>query len=135
MTVRVGAIPVVVTGTPDDKENEMPYVAEPKPPSAGWDYPSLEHLDGVPWMEAPIPRRWHRCWAQTKGLVGFDEVERCACGAIRNTRFRGWMERNSSRKSPRQPVPDTPYIERKQAEIDQLAEFAAYLADRSSSGE
>lgn len=44
----------------------------------------LHHLDGVKWHDAPIPRRWHRCWVQTYGYTGwFNLVERCACGAIR----------------------------------------------------
>jgi hypothetical protein len=64
-----------------------------------------------------MPRRLHRCWAQTVGFVGFSRVERCACGAIRMGAWRMWSERNKDR-TPR-TVPDTPYIERKQAEIEQ----------------
>lgn len=56
----------------------------------------MEHIDGVPWYDAPKPRRWHRCWVQTSAYVQFDRVERCACGAIRNPRFGSrWAERNS----------------------------------------
>lgn len=55
-------------------------------------------LNGVPWHEAPLPPRIHKCFVQTRGWIGFDEVHRCACGAIRNPRFGGhWLERNSSR--------------------------------------
>jgi len=57
-----------------------------------------EHRDGTPWDEAPMPSRWHRCSAQTSSWLGFDQVLRCACGAIRNTRFKGWLEKNSRRK-------------------------------------
>lgn len=50
----------------------------------------IEDLDGVSWREAPIPRRWHRCWAQTRGVIGGDFIMRCACGAIRRGQ---WVER------------------------------------------
>lgn len=56
----------------------------------------VAHLDGVPWHEARKPRRWHKCWAQTKGTMNyFTEVERCACGAIRRPPDGRWFERNS----------------------------------------
>ena len=29
----------------------------------------IEHRGGVPWWKAPLPRRLHRCRAQTSGLV------------------------------------------------------------------
>jgi hypothetical protein len=54
----------------------------------------ITHKDGVPWFEAKVPRRWHRCWAQTSSRV--DGVDRCACGAMRIDGS-PWMERNSSR--------------------------------------
>ena len=38
----------------------------------------ISHRDGVPWWEAPIPSRFHRCSAQTVSLV--QGVARCACG-------------------------------------------------------
>lgn len=50
------------------------------------------HRDQVPWHEAPLPRRWHRCTSWTRG-VG---IARCACGAIRMGGH--WLERNSRRK-------------------------------------
>lgn len=56
-----------------------------------------EHLYGVRWHEAPLPRRWHRCWAQTTGWYGVTRVERCACGGIRLD-GRRWSDRNASRK-------------------------------------
>jgi hypothetical protein len=59
---------------------------------------SYEHVEGVGWHEAPIPRRWHRCRAQTRGWYGFDQIERCACGAIRYNRRR-WMDRNARLKA------------------------------------
>ena len=56
---------------------------------------SIEHLDGVAWHEAPIPRRWHHCKPQTRGVMHyFTEVERCTCGAIRLNGDGHWMERN-----------------------------------------
>lgn len=58
----------------------------------------IEHLDGIPWYKAPIPRRWHRCKPQTKGwLRYFTRVQRCACGGIRMDGHHGWAERNSRR--------------------------------------
>ena len=56
------------------------------------------HKDGVPYWKAPIPRRFHICRAQTVGKLGEEWVWRCACGAIRNPRFKGWLGRNSRRK-------------------------------------
>ena len=86
------------------------------------------HLNGVPWFEAPTPRRWHRCRAQTIGWLGFEQVERCACGAIRGGGYRTWLERNSSRKSPR-PSVEGSYVERAQAE---MARFDSVLAKWNS---
>lgn len=55
----------------------------------------VTNLDGVPWHKARKPRRWHHCWAQTKGTLNyFQEVERCACGAVRHNGSR-WFDRNS----------------------------------------
>jgi hypothetical protein len=57
--------------------------------------PNVEHRDGLPWWDAPKPRRWHKCAAQTSGTVNnFEQVDRCACGAIRRNGGR-WFERNS----------------------------------------
>lgn len=58
-----------------------------------------EHLDGVKWFEAPVPRRWHRCTPQTRAWIGlFTRVERCACGAIRiDEGF--WHNKNETRKA------------------------------------
>lgn len=62
------------------------------------DSSQIEHLDGVPWHKAPIPRRFHRCRPQTRGYVNtFTPVLRCACGAI-NFDNSGWAEKNSRRK-------------------------------------
>lgn len=56
------------------------------------------HTNGIPWHEAPLPRRFHRCWIQTYGMVGGIIVSRCPCGAISYDLY-DWMERNSRRKS------------------------------------
>lgn len=57
----------------------------------------IEDMDGVPWHQAPRPRRRHRCTAQTRALTSrMRYVERCACGAIRIDRA-VWLERNSRR--------------------------------------
>lgn len=116
-----------------NQENDMPYVAEPKPKNRpyGVPDPDLHHLNGVPHFEAPIPRRLHRCWVQSFGWSGFVKVERCACGAIRRCGDRRWAERNS-RKRPAKPVPSTPYNERKQASLDDMD---ALFTDLPSSGE
>lgn len=58
------------------------------------------HLDGVPYWEAPIPGRFHKCWVQTLGWVQHvRRVDRCACGAIRLFPWPEWTERNSRRKA------------------------------------
>lgn len=54
-----------------------------------------EHVDGVPWFEAPAPPPLHPCRMQTvfgsqSGLI----VERCACGASRLNGRGEWTERN-----------------------------------------
>jgi cytoskeletal protein RodZ len=52
-----------------------------------------QHLDGVPWWEAPAPPRRHKHWAQTTGWLheGLERVERCACGAIQSDLKPGWV--------------------------------------------
>jgi hypothetical protein len=55
----------------------------------------VEHRDGIEWLYAPKPRRWHRCKPQTRGLVRMGFVERCACGATRIDHYSHWMDRNS----------------------------------------
>jgi hypothetical protein len=58
------------------------------------------HVDGIPWHEAVIPRRFHRCRAQTTGFVNYlTRIERCACGGLREGGRRFWIERNSRRKA------------------------------------
>lgn len=62
----------------------------------------IEHRGGVEWFDAPVPRRWHRCKAQTTaellGPEGFETVKRCVCGAI-TINMRGekdhWSRRNT----------------------------------------
>lgn len=54
-------------------------------------------LDGIPWYEAEIPCRWHRCKTQTKGYAGSFTVYRCACGAIRLNGRGPWRDKNSRR--------------------------------------
>jgi hypothetical protein len=59
---------------------------------------SAEHIDGISWNTAPVPRWWHRCWAQTRGTVAGWHLQRCACGAIRWSGTDNWEDRNSRRK-------------------------------------
>lgn len=57
----------------------------------------IEHVNGVRWHEAPLPKWWHRCCVQTSGWIGLTLVERCACGAMSRNGGR-WSERNSRRR-------------------------------------
>lgn len=61
----------------------------------------IHNLDGVPWHEAPIPRRFHRCRPQTMGLIGFTWIARCACGALRyeDSPDSPWLDRNARRRA------------------------------------
>lgn len=59
----------------------------------------LEHRDGIDWLYAPKPWRFHRCRPQTRGWVGWDHVQRCACGAIRLREDYPWMDRNSKSRA------------------------------------
>lgn len=52
------------------------------------------HRDGIAWHEAKRPFPLHKCRAQTVGFLGLDEVHRCACGAIRNSKYHGWLRKN-----------------------------------------
>lgn len=65
-----------------------------------WDGGRFEvaHRNGVPWFEAPLPHRFHRCKVQTQGWVDLDFIERCACGAVRLQRS-GWWRKNETRKN------------------------------------
>jgi hypothetical protein len=58
----------------------------------------IVHRNGIPWFDAPLPRRWHRCTVQTSGYIDGNLRERCACGAVRLGKDRPWIERNSRRK-------------------------------------
>jgi len=57
-----------------------------------------EHLDGMSWDMAPLPRRLHRCTPQTRGKTDrVASIERCACGAtaLNNGPF---FDKNSRRR-------------------------------------
>jgi hypothetical protein len=57
----------------------------------------IEHLDGVPWYDAPLPSREHTCWPQTRGWSGFfTRIDRCACGATWIDG--GWTGRDERRR-------------------------------------
>lgn len=73
------------------------YVLEHRSPDRSTE---ISHLDGVPWHQATIPPRLHRCWAQTKGWTGYiTETHRCACGATRTSSHQRWWDRNSRSES------------------------------------
>ena len=57
----------------------------------------IHHYQSVPWWDAPIPRRWHRCKAQSWSLLASGFWERCACGAARID-HRVWIDRNTRTK-------------------------------------
>ena len=58
---------------------------------------TIEHVDGIAWWDAPLPRRFHFCKAQTIGWLGFTtKIERCACGATRRN-GRVWFDKNQTR--------------------------------------
>ena len=56
----------------------------------------LTHKDGIPWDEAPLPRRWHRCWRQTRWFSHGEVWGRCPCGAT--YAGTGWCQKNETRK-------------------------------------
>lgn len=56
----------------------------------------IENKDALPWHEAPIPSRFHRCTPQTRGRSGLTRVYRCACGAISDD-AKHWSEKNERR--------------------------------------
>lgn len=62
----------------------------------GDNYSRYDHKDGIPWDEAPIPRRWHRCKVQTEAWFGFRQYLKCACGAVRIDGG-SWTIKNSRR--------------------------------------
>lgn len=66
----------------------------------GLDY--LESIDDVLWADAPLPPRLHRCRPQTRGWVGLDYVERCACGAARMSSRAPWVNKNETRQARKQ---------------------------------
>lgn len=49
--------------------------------------------DGIPWHEAPLPRRWHRCSVWSLNIFG----ARCACGACWFEAH--WCDRNARRRA------------------------------------
>lgn len=60
----------------------------------------IRHRDGISWINASVPRRLHRCWVQTEGVLGGplgDLYQRCPCGAVRRNNGY-WMDRNARRK-------------------------------------
>ena len=70
----------------------------------------VTHADGVAWHAAPLPPFEHDCKPQTTGWIGFDYIERCACGAGRMGTRRPWINKNETRilrgeTPPRQPRP------------------------------
>lgn len=74
----------------------------------------ISHRDGIPWYDAPVPPRDHRCFGQTSGWIGLTQYIRCPCGGIaqgidlkpyENRRAPGddawnrlWLERNARKE-------------------------------------
>lgn len=67
-------------------------------PFLAWSAPEHWSREGVAWHDAPLPRLLHRCRAQTRGWVGFTQIERCACGAMRSSTFHWWSGYNTRRR-------------------------------------
>jgi hypothetical protein len=61
--------------------------------------PSLRHREGIPWPQAPLPRRWHLCsvwsWGFTPEGTPYGY---CACGA-RRYGLNGWWKGKNRRRS------------------------------------
>lgn len=68
----------------------------------GW----IIHIDGTPWYQQPLPRRWHLCWPSSTARLGVmypDLYQRCPCGGWRVHFFGAinwteWHDRNSRRR-------------------------------------
>lgn len=54
------------------------------------------HVNDIPWYKAPLPRRFHRCKAQSWGMLNWEHWDRCACGAFRRN-YRRWVNKNERR--------------------------------------
>ena len=67
--------------------------------SAGGNY--IESVDGIAWHDVPPPPRLHPCMPRTRGKVSGHYVERCPCGAIRDSPRGRWSEVNQTRKARR----------------------------------
>lgn len=115
MTAKVGQ-PCDWTGKPDPDSD---FVLEQVSLDGSF---LMIHRGGVPWHEAPVPPRRHTCQPQTVGWTGyFNQVFRCACGAISNRPNRDWDERNS-----RQPAPVAMTTARAKAEWYAIASGVAF---------
>jgi hypothetical protein len=90
------------------------------------DYGYTEHLGGVPWDEAPVPRWLHRCRPQSRwwDTQRREMEERCACGGVRLDGRRPWIRRNTS----------SPLTAAERAEKDHDRAFQA-LADEFNEAE
>lgn len=65
---------------------------------------TIAHLGGVQWHACPLPKRRHRCWAQTWGVGENSRVSvmRCACGAVSFDRALSWEGKNQRRSEGRE---------------------------------
>ena len=62
------------------------------------------HRDGIAWYEAEPPALLHKCTAQTTGFIGFTQMQRCACGAIWDSTFGNWIQKNQRRANSGNPL-------------------------------
>lgn len=96
---------------------------------------AVEHRNGIPWYESPIPDPEHACTTQTSGILDQKRVERCACGAVRveiEGRTGIWVNRNthtaSSATAKVVDPPETPSSEtRLENQVEPLRDFADAL--------
>lgn len=54
----------------------------------------ISNRNGVFFLEAPMPRKWHRCKVQTSARTIYGTIHKCACGASRVGRV-GWSGKNT----------------------------------------
>jgi len=80
---------VRITSIPNSDAARVPYT---NPYRAAGDarrdtrpFPSVAHLDNLPWYSAPLPPAHHDCWRQTwhANPDGTVWLERCPCGGAR----------------------------------------------------
>lgn len=55
----------------------------------------MSNRDGVFFLDAPMPRKWHRCKIQTTARTRNGTIHRCACGGMRVGVLGFWNYKNT----------------------------------------